>query len=437
MLNHARYARMSSRNGKKKTAKKKQAGNTGFNLNNLWVHGIDELSALFKRRKNRHILPPFLRKMKKLNVGSLTGGNLLSILTDGDTCFNEFIEAIRSASVSINLETYIFNSDNTGWEIARLLAEKAKNGLEVNLIYDSAGCMGTSPSLFSYMRKEGVEVIEYNPVRPWRRISKMSLRDHRKILVVDGSTAFIGGNNIGDEYAGSRYNGGNWRDTHLKIQGPAVRDIQYIFMENWYRNGGAMLQLHRHFGTIDTAGDTIVMVLGSKARKNSVRPIMESYISAIDNSHSSIHITNAYFVPNAKLYRSLIRAVERGVEVSVMVPGRSDIKFVEYASHYLYKRYLKKGIRLFEYVPSMLHAKTAVIDGIWSTIGSSNLDGVTLMRNLEINAVVLDQDFGRNMQKIFRNDLENCREVLLDDWEKRSPAHFVAEWFCYHTLMLL
>lgn len=387
-------------------------------------------SGKIKKFKNRYFLPSFFADIKSRGVGGISGGNRVTLVTDGDKFFDTILRAIDSAKKSINLETYIFNSDNVGWLVASRLAEKASQGVEVNLIYDAVGCIGTSRELFRMMEKAGVEIIEFNPFVPWRRYWNISFRDHRKILVVDGKKAFVGGINIGAEYAGKKYSGGNWRDTHVVIEGPAVRDVQFFFMENWFRNGGEVLQTGLHFPELGNKGDILLMILCSRNRKKG-KPVQESYISAINNARDSVFITNAYFIPDAKIYRALVRAASRGVDVVLLLPGESDIPIVKYASRYLYKRYLKKGIRIFEYNASILHAKTAVIDGIWSTVGSSNLDRRSFRKNLEVNAVILDQEFGEVMEKVFERDLKKTDEITLENFQKRGALEFFLEWLAY------
>ncbi len=240
----------------------------------------------------------------------------------------------------------------------------------------------------------------------------------------------MGGINIGSEYAGRKYGGASWRDTHVMVEGPAVKDIQFFFMENWYRNGGSVMNSSLYFPDIKDSGDRLLMVLCARSRRN-VRPVHESYISAIKNARQSVYITNAYFIPDAKIYRSLVRAAERGVDVRLLLPGKSDIPFVKFASMYLYKRYLKNGIRIYEYQDSVLHAKTAVIDGIWSTVGSSNLDRRSFRKNLEMNVAVLDQDFGEELESVFMKDLERCREITLPEFQRRSLYLFLMEWLFY------
>ncbi|GMT49982.1 MAG: cardiolipin synthase B [bacterium] len=383
----------------------------------------------FDRIKNQ--LPPhhFIKKMRSLGVGGLSGGNNITLLGDGYDCFNEFYKAIEKAKYSINLETYIFNSDETGWYIANALSKKAKVGLEVNVIYDALGCLSTSPEMFNTMKEAGVELIEYHPFMPWRKYWNVSFRDHRKILTVDGQIAFIGGMNIGDEYSGSQ-NGETWRDTQIKVEGPAVRDIQFFFLENWYRYGGAILDNQKHFPNIEEAGKNIVMVLCSRSRKK-VKPIRQSYIEAIRFAKQKIYISNAYFIPDARIYREFIKAAKRGVDVRFIVPGKSDVSIVKYAGQYLYKKYLKNNIRLYEYNKTILHSKTGVIDEIWSTVGSSNLDRRSFNKNLEVNAVILNQDFGSQMEQMFFDDLKHSTEVHLDNWQKRPLLTYLLEWLCY------
>jgi cardiolipin synthase len=380
--------------------------------------------------KNRFFLPRYLREMKKIGIGGISGGNSVELITEGDVFFSSIISSIESAEKSINLETYIFSSDTLGMLIAEKLAEKAASGVEVNVIYDSIGSLASSAQMFNMMRRSGVEVIEYHPFVPWRRYWGLSFRDHRKILIIDGTSAYIGGINIGKEYAGEKFSGGNWRDTHVKIEGPAVSDIQFFFMENWYRNGGAVMNSRLYFPELKKSGEKLLMILCANARKK-VKPVQQSYISAIQNARNSIYITNAYFIPDAKIYRSLVKAAERGVDVKLLLPGQSDIPFVKYASRYLYKRYMRKGIKIFEYAVSILHAKTAVIDGVWSTVGSSNLDRRSFRKNLEMNAVILDQSFGEQMEQVFRDDLGRSREITLQVFQKRSLVEFFIEWICY------
>jgi cardiolipin synthase A/B len=388
------------------------------------------------RIRKLFFLPEFLRQMKKLEIGGLSRGNSVSLISDGDVCFNSFLKDIKKAKKSVNLETYIFKSDHIGWMIADALVERAKKGVEVNVIYDAFGSIGSSSDIFSFMRDNGIEVIEYNPLIPWRKYFNLTLRDHRKILVIDGSVAYVGGINIGSEYAGKKLLGGGWRDTHARIEGPAVKDIQFFFIENWFRHGGSIVENSLHFPNISLSGKIRLMVISTRSRKK-IRPIVESYFSAIKTATKSIHITNAYFIPDRRIYHELVRAAKRGVDVRIILPGISDVQIVKHASRYLYNYYIRHGIKVYEYIKSVLHAKTAVIDGVWSTIGSSNLDRVSLYTNLELNVVVLDNHFGRVMEKVFSGDIENCTRITKEKLSRRTFAQFVLQWLSYRFRNIL
>lgn len=383
-----------------------------------------------RETRRRRILSRYLRDMKREGIGGLSGGNSVELITDGDSCYREFFASIDSAESTINLETYIFRSDKVGWAIADKLASAAKRGVEVNFLYDAVGCLTTDRKIFTYLRTHGVEVVEYRPLVPWRLFWNITLRDHRKILVIDGRRAFIGGLNISREYAGAAFDGMNWRDTHIKVTGPAVRDIQFFFIENWFRNGGKIVDYANYFPEVPKSGRELLMVLCTKSRRK-VRPIHVSYLSAINNARESILISNAYFLPDMRIIRSLINAVQRGVSVKIMLPKIYAVPVIDQAARYLYPLYLRNNIEIYEYTRSVLHAKTAVIDGIWSTIGSSNLDRLSFRVNLEINAVILGDTFGAKMVSLFEQDLKNCERVT------RATGNRIQGWLAYRFRNIL
>lgn len=383
----------------------------------------------------RRRIAAYLKEVEQNKIGGLIGGNQVALITEGAETFREFTSAISSAQFTINLEIYIFRSDSAGWEIARRLAEAVRRGVVVNVIYDALGCIKTSHSLFSFLKKHGVSLVKYNSIEPWRFFN-ITFRDHRKILIVDAKTAYIGGLNIGDEYFGNLFTNDYQRDTHLKIEGKTVTDIQFFFVENWFRCGGGLLSRQLYFPDLKKKGDTLMMILSSKAHQN-VKPIRISYLSAIENARTSIYIENAYFIPDRRIIRALAAAVKRGVDVRIMLPQRYVMPFVQHAVRYPYRRYLFYGLRVYEYTASVLHAKTAVIDGIWSTVGSSNIDRLSFWYNLEINAVILDEKFGSQMQNVFFSDLENCTEIDRKSLRKRSVLGFFKQWLCYRFRNIL
>jgi cardiolipin synthase len=386
--------------------------------------------------KRKFRLSTYIKEMEKLGIAEVSQDNSVALITDGAECFRQFFREIDHAKLSINLESYIFRSDGAGWDMAKRLAKASRRGVEVNVIFDALGSIKTSREIFRYMSESGVELIEYHPLVPWRKFFNITFRDHRKILVIDGKTAFIGGLNIGSEYAGSLYIEDYQRDTHMKITGPAVRDIQYHFIENWFHHGGRNTGSQKMFPNIEPEGSEKTLVLCANSRRK-LKPIQESYLAAINGATSSIYIENAYFIPDLKTFRALVSAAKRGVDVRIILPGHYVMPFVSSAVRYLYKRYLKNDIKIYEYMKSVLHAKTAVIDGVWSTVGSSNIDRLSFGVNLEINGVVLGKSFGDQMKDVFFEDLEACREITLGHWQKRSPFTFLFQWLAYRFRNLL
>lgn len=351
------------------------------------------------------------------------GAHRLSLLKDGEQTFPSMLEAIASARSHICLETYIFRADTTGRRVAKALMERARAGVEVNLIIDAWG----SPLPAGFLRRlerAGVRVLLYNPVRiSWRalqsRFARLWRRDHRKILVVDNRVGFTGGLNVGDDYASEAEGGYGWRDTHLRIEGPAVTELLYIFLRTWRSEGGAPLDEARYRNEARRP-DPKVRALGSDLRKGRLM-IRDAYLDAINNAKQRLWITSAYFLPSGKLLRALKNAARRGVDVRLLLAGTTDIPPARYAAQSFYARLLKAGVRIFEWHRTVLHAKTALADDRWATVVSSNLDTMSMRMNLEVNAIVEDEGFNAVLARLFEEDLEQCVEV---EWR----------WFRYRPL---
>ncbi len=328
------------------------------------------------------------------------------------------LEAAERARHFIFLEFYKIAADTTGWAFARLLADKASLGCPVYMIYDAIGSLETGEGFFDYLREHGVRLLEFNPYTPllnkhWGLLH----RDHRKMLIVDGRIGFVGGINLTDEYTVTAQSDA-WRDTDIRIEGPAVRELQRLFLSTWQSKGGGRIEPANLFPAIEQAGDVILKILGSKERKNR-RRIRRAYINAIKNSRTYVYIENAYFVPDRGIQRVIRNALRRGVAVSLILPETSDIMAVQYASRKLYHRFLKWGARIFLWHGTILHAKTAVIDDTWSTVGSFNIDRISLLHNLEVNVAVLDTAFCTNMRIMFQEDMNNCLELNAAAWKNR------------------
>ncbi|MBI3814816.1 MAG: cardiolipin synthase [Nitrospinae bacterium] len=356
----------------------------------------------------------------------IINGNKVTLLKDGREAFPSMIHAIEEASFTVNLETYILRSDKTGWRFGEALAKKAAEGVEVNLIYDSVGSIDCGEDFLQFLQNHRVRVMEYNPIAPWKKGWQWLRRNHRKILVVDGRIGFTGGINIADDYADIAEGGKGWRDTHIKIEGPAVRELQKLFLSTWKRDAG----IRKYYPLLDDAGDTPVQIVGSRERKNR-KAVKRLYIQAIKNAKREIYLTNAYFVPDRGALRAIRNARRRGVEVTLILPGVSDVKVVRYASRSLYSRLLSYGIKIFEREGQVLHSKTAVIDGEWITIGSCNMDHRSYLYDLEVNAVVYSREFGEKMRGMFIDDLKNCRRIDREEWKDRPFTEKLIEKFCF------
>ncbi|HMK56699.1 MAG TPA: cardiolipin synthase [Dissulfurispiraceae bacterium] len=370
---------------------------------------------------------------------TLKSGNRVTLLIDGPATYSAMFEAIKSAKNNINLETFIFSDDDEGKRLADLLLEKQASGVQVNMIYDSVGSLHTSPSFFERMRKGGIHVVEYNPVN-LLRVSRTIHRDHRKVLIIDGSLVITGGVNISGVYVSSELSGRErnqleWRDTDIKIEGPAVANYQAIFLETWKQQKGPELPHSGYFPPLKNEGKDLVLVIANTPGKEN-RLTFISYVSAIIFANNSVHLTNAYFVPDEQTISALKGAAKRGVDVKIILPRISTSSLALYAGHYYYSDLLESGVKLYERQNATLHAKTGVIDGVWSTVGSSNMDFWSFLMNDEINAVILSTEFASEMEKMFDKDISNSDQVKLEKWKQRPLyprireliAHMFRHW---------
>jgi cardiolipin synthase len=372
-------------------------------------------------------------------VGSpLILGNKVTLLQDGAATYAAMFAAIREARDHINLETYIIEDDEIGRQFADLLLERQARGVQVNLIYDSVGGISTPKAFFERLTAGGIEVLEFNPVNPLNAKTPWLInnRDHRKLLVVDGRTAFVGGINISSVYSSgsAATRGGNaadpkvaWRDTHLQIEGPVVGELQKLFMETWEKQRGKALAPKDYFPGLEPQGKDIVRAIGSTP-DDPYSLIYLTLISAIGNAEKQVYLTNAYFVPDPQLLKALADAAGRGVDVRLILPSHSDSEVVFHAGRSYYSGLLEGGVKLYERLGELLHSKTAVIDGVWSTVGSTNLDWRSFLDNDEVNAVIIGRDFGRKMLDMFAADLAASQAIDRESWERRPLSFRFKEW---------
>lgn len=394
---------------------------------------------------NSDILKKHLALEQAINRDSpLVLGNRLTLLQDGPATYKAMFAAIRQARDHINLETYIFEDGEIGTQFADLLLEKQAAGVQVNVIYDSVGCLNTPQEFFDRLSAGGIQLLEYNPINPAKTNNKQWLlnnRDHRKLLIVDGKKVFLGGINISESYSrgssspGSRTSrkksddphAAGWRDTHLQIDGPVAAEFQKYFMDTWSRQNGPALAPRKYFPKLGNQGDEIVRAIGSTS-DTPESPIYQTLISALDHAERSIRLTNAYFVPDARLLKALTDAAQRGVKVEIILPGKTDSWIVFHAGRSHYSELLDAGVKVYERRGAVLHSKTATIDGVWSTIGSTNLDWRSFLHNDELNAILLGADFSRQMDAMFAKDRAASTLITPEKWKQRSLLLRLKEW---------
>ncbi len=391
-------------------------------------------------------------------------GNKVTLLKDGPATYRAMFAAIHKARDHINLESYIVEGDETGRKFSDLLIEKRKQGVKVRLLYDSVGSINTPKEFFERLQQAGIETLEFNPVNPLAggNVADIDHRDHRKLLIVDGRVAFLGGINISNVYSSGsasfrrsgsarkseksdkdsgkdREPAGNeagkaadpnksaWRDTHVQVEGPVVAEYQKLFLATWNGQKGEMPDDARFFPHLEEAGKDIVHAIGSSADA-SYNQNYVTLVSAINSAETYIYLTNAYFVPDPQLLGAIKDAARRGVDVRIILPSHTDFWAVFHAGRSHYTELLEADVRIYERQGSLLHSKTALIDGVWSCVGSTNLDWRSFVHNNEIDAVVLGDAFAAQLRAMFEDDLKESRAIDLAQWKRRSLGLRMKEW---------
>lgn len=401
-------------------------------------------------------------------------GNDVTLLVDGPAAHAAQLDAIRKARHHIHLDIYIITDEKIGQQYAEALGERARAGVIVRLVFDSIGGAGAGEKFKDGLRQAGVQLLEFNKTKDLR-LWRINRRSHRKLLVVDGQVAFTGGINIMDEYAQASPNGearasgaaassggvsssgaasssggagmrpsqlpagAGWRDTHIKVEGPAVASFQRAFLDAWEAGKGEIDLSGEYFPPLKSEGEDIVRVLTSEGtdllsvflavpesaakallnKREKKNVIYGTYFNAIKLAEKSVWITSSYFAPNGDFTNLLCDTARRGVDVRLLLPAKSDIGYLPLITRHYYDRLLKAGIKIYEYEPVMLHAKTAVVDGVWSTVGSANLDYRSFIHNDEANAVIIGKHFGSAMETLFKQDMQQSTLITLKDWRAR------------------
>lgn len=367
--------------------------------------------------------PSFADLLHRIDQGPVLGLNRMEVFVRGEEAFASMCAAIAEARSEVLAESYILKDDATGHAFADRLADAAGRGVTVKVLADFFGSFATRSRFWASMRRRGIEVRLFNPVFP--HLFLQPFRDHRKILVVDRRVGFTGGMNIADEYgsAPSGSHGGPWRDTQARVEGPTAWEMAVVFSEAWRRSGGSIA-----LEPLDGHHDEPVRILTLDSRPGRGHGETASALSAIRAAaRRRVWITNAYFAPRMRAIEQLCEAVARGVDVRLLLPGRSDVPIVRHAGHGYYRRLLGGGVRIFEYRAAILHAKTLVADDFVSMVGSTNLDFRSFHFNAECNLVVLDDDVGRTFAATFEQDLARSEEITGARWGRRRALHALGD----------
>jgi cardiolipin synthase len=369
----------------------------------------------------------FLFAAEALTQAPISTGNEISLLVNGDEIFPALLEALRDAERSIDLLTYVYWRGEIAEEVARLVCERARKGVEVNVLLDWVGSAKMDARLVEQMADAGVCVVRFRPLRPWT-LRRLGNRTHRKVAVVDGDVGFIGGVGIADEWTGDAGDPDHWRDTHVRVRGPVVRALQGAFAENWLEATGDVLVGDNFLPALEPidGGPPMQVVRSSAGVGDSDAEAL--YFLALASAQRSIELTAAYFAPRPAFSRALADAAERGVDVRVLVPGpHADKEFMRVAGRRTYSELLDAGVAIHEYQPTMLHAKTLVVDGAWSTVGSVNFDNRSFQLNDEATLCVQSREFARELGEQFTRDLELSEAIDPARWSRRSPLQRARE----------
>lgn len=376
--------------------------------------------------------PQFLRTMSQLLGPPLVAGNHVQELINGDEIFPPMLSAIRAARKTITFETFIYWSGDIGREFAKALAERAQSGVKVHVLVDWVGSVKMDDDLLNLMEDAGVELHKYHPLH-WYHLARMNNRTHRKLLVVDGTVGFTGGVGIADEWLGDAQDADHWRDSHFRIEGPAVAHMQAAFLDNWMKTSGEVLHGEDYFPPLQPVGEHYAQVFKSSSNEGS-ESVRLMYLLSIAAARKTIYIANAYFVPDDLSVETLVRALKRGVKVRIILPGtRIDSEPVRRASRARWGDLLEAGAEIHEYQPTMYHCKVMIVDDVWVSVGSTNFDSRSFRLNDEANLNIYDRAFAQRQIEIFEDDLKKSRQITYTEWRNRPWNEKLLE----HTMALL
>lgn len=386
------------------------------------------------------VLPPDLTQvlsdtlvlgfLKQSNV-PVTRHNKVQLLKSGQEKFTDLFAAIREAHHHIHLEYFNFRNDSIANALFDLLAEKVKEGVEVRALFDAFGNWSNNKPLkkkhLEALRKRGIEIVKFDPlVFPW--VNHAAHRDHRKIVVIDGKIGYTGGMNIADYYINGLPDIGTWRDMHIRIEGPAVEDLQRIFLTIWNKTTKQEIDGEAYFQAADSVGNATVAIVDRTPKKNS-RMMSHAYAVSIYAAQENVRIVNPYFVPTSSIRKTLNMAIDRGTKVEIMISSKADIPFTPDASLYKVHKLMKRGATIYLYNGGFHHSKIMMVDGKFCTVGTANLNSRSLRYDYETNAFIFDRNITRQLNEQFEADIEHCTLLTPEVWKKRSPWKKFVGWF--------
>jgi cardiolipin synthase len=362
--------------------------------------------------------PAFTATMEAHTNSPIVDGNRIDVLLNGDQIFPAKLAAIRSAKTTITYAEYFYADGGPAREIAEALAERCRAGVAAHILLDGVGTLSMPGEYVKLLKGAGCKVATFRPLGRWISLGRHNKRNHRRVLVADGRVAVTGGSGVSDKWTGDGRVEGHWRDTDVRIEGPAVRNVQSAFFENWREATGELLGGEPYLSNGRPLGQARAQVIKSSPAGG--YDMYTMYLLAIAGARRSVYLTNPYFLPDDRMEDALLAAATRGVRVVALTPGKIDHNLVRAASRRGFGRLLQSGIEIFEYQAALLHAKTMVVDGVWATVGSTNFDNRSFALNDELNVVLYDRAVVERLVTAFEADLANSRRVTYEAWQNRG-----------------
>ena len=377
----------------------------------------------------------FFRTIEAHTDAPVASGNRIDVLLNGDETFPVMLGEIRKAQSSITFAQYLYEDGSIARELAQAFAERCRAGVKTTILLDSHGSGKVPSEIIATMKDAGCTVEYFRRVEadgiifPWKLL-RYNYRSHRRVLVIDGRVGFTGGYGISEAWTGNGRTAEHWRDTNARIEGPVVKFLQTAFAESWLEATGIAIGGDDYFPHLEPKGNLSAQIVKSSPTGGSFQNYM-LFLLSINSAKTSVLITNPYFIPDEVMTNALLKAVERGVRVMVLVPGKSDSRFTYTASRSQYGKLLLGGVKIFEYQASLMHAKTIVADGVWATIGSTNFDNRSFALNQEINLTVYDKGIAQKLEKIFSDDLTYSKEITYEAWQSRGIFERLFDFFSF------